>query len=365
MKKNIWILNFIKKSSFNEKLKEKGILRFFFQNLLITFFIVMLYFYFSELFGSISTIYINNSSFIIHFGITMFIFTLLAKFFGIFHGMISGFLGELIYQLAFYDVFHFEWCIIVGFYGFLCGFYRYNPLKYQNNKRIFLTMISLLISGLLCSFFIILLFTLLNFNFFDPYMIFIGQGFKFLIETIISTLLLVPLILFIYDKILARTERQIYTEILAHHPLTEEGITHTFYLRSGRTKIYLCSRCSGLFLGFISSFFFTHLIESIYNSYFSPELALILCIILPIPGLVDWSIQAVRIHSSNTERRLLTGFLIGWALHMIAYTKSYFLIVFVIILIYFTIFFYFVYLKQKKIRETFERELNSFSSEDE
>ena len=196
-------------------------------------------------------------------------------------------------------------------------------------------------------------------------MIFIGQGFKFLIQTIISTLLIVPLILFLYDKFLARTERQIYTEFLTHHPLTEEGITHTFYLRGGQTKIYLCSRCSGLFLGFISSFFFTHLIESIYKSYFSPELALLLCIILAIPGLVDWSLQAVRIHSSSTERRLLTGFLIGSALHMIAFTRSYYLILLVILLIYFTIFFYFVYLKQKKVRETFERELNSFPSEDE
>ena len=364
MKKKIWIINFIKESSFNSKLKEKGILRFIFQNLLIAYFTIMLYFYFSELYGSISTSYINNNSFEIQFGITMVIFTLLAKFFGMYHGIISGILGEFAYQLAFYEIFHFEWCIIVGFYGFLCGFYKYKPQKYRINRKVFLTMISLLISGLLCSLFIIILLSIINVNFFDPYIIFIGKGFKFLIESILSTLLIVPSILFLYDKFLARKEKQIYSEFLTHHPLSEEGITHTFYLRGGQTKIYLCSRCSGLFLGFISSFFFTHLLENIYNSYFSPEFALLLCIILPIPGLIDWSIQAVRIHSSSTERRILTGFLIGSALHMIAFTRSYYIVTLIIVLIYFIIFFYFVYIKQKKVRETFEREMNSFSSED-
>jgi len=365
MKKNIWMMNFIEKKSINDKLKEKGALRFLFQNLLINFFIIMLYFYFSELYGSISTIYINSKSFTLQFGITLVIFTLLAKFFGIFHGIIAGILGELIYQLAFYDVLHFEWCIIVGFYGFFCGFYKYKPLKYQKSKNFLLTIISLLISSLLCSLFIILVFSFLYLNFFDPYVIFIAQGFQFLIQTIISTSLIVPTILYLYDKYLARTERQIYTEFLTHHPLTDEGVTHTFYLRGGQTKIYLCSRCSGLFLGFFVAFFFTHLMEIIYKSYFSPELAILLCIILPIPGLVDWSIQAVKIHSSNTERRLLTGFLIGFALHMIAFTRNYYLILLLILLIYFTIFFYFVYLKQKRIKKSFEREVNSFSDDEE
>ena len=82
---------------------------------------------------------------------------------------------------------------------------------------------------------------------------------KLYAKTQLSTYLIVPFVLYIYDKYLASKEHDIYNEFLTHHPLSEEGVTHTFYLRLGLTKVHLCSRCSGMFIGVISSYFFTHL----------------------------------------------------------------------------------------------------------
>ncbi|MFX1274902.1 MAG: DUF2085 domain-containing protein [Promethearchaeota archaeon] len=348
----------IKNNSIVLKLKEKGPLRFIFQNILISFLIIMIYFYISELSGSISTIYLNNQSFTIEFGITLVIFTILVKVSGAFHGIIAGFSGELLYQIAFYNSVYLEWCIIVGFYGFIFGLYKYKPLKYQSSKNIYLTLISLILAGILSSLFIILLFYILFYYSLSLYTIFIAYGFKFFIQSIISTLLIVPIVLYMYDRFLALKEHNIYNEILTHHPLSEEGVTHTFYLRLGRSRVYLCSRCSGMFIGVISSFSFLHVIEKIFKSQYSPELAILSCLILPIPGLVDWCLQAIQIRSSNTKRRLLSGFLIGIALHMIAFTTKYYIYLLLILLTYFGIFFYFLYKKQKILKKQFEKEFN-------
>ncbi|MFW9970072.1 MAG: hypothetical protein ACFFDF_07705, partial [Candidatus Odinarchaeota archaeon] len=115
-------------SAYNEE--HHNILRKIFLNLLIIAFITISYVYISEPFGSISTIFINNQEFTIHFGITLLLFTFLSVLAGPINGLITGFLGEYLYQLAFYDRLYFEWLFIIAIYGFLVGLYKYKPLKY-------------------------------------------------------------------------------------------------------------------------------------------------------------------------------------------------------------------------------------------
>ena len=146
---------------------------------------------------------------------------------------------------------------------------------------------------------------------------------------------------FQFDKIFASKEQHLYYMLLTHHPISASD--HTFYFQFGRTKIYFCSRCSGMVIGIILSVFFTHLYQLIVNPQFSSELALMVIIICPIPGLIDWGTQKLLLRTSTTESRLFTGFIIGIALHFISFTREYYFFTLVIITVYFGIFFLFFY----------------------
>ncbi|MFX1385683.1 MAG: DUF2085 domain-containing protein, partial [Promethearchaeota archaeon] len=157
---------------------------------------------------------------------------------------------------------------------------------------------------------------------------------------------IVPLLLFLYDKVLAKEEKHVYQMILTHHPLSASD--HTFYLKFGRTKIYFCSRCSGVIIGGLIALFTTYLIYKIYNVEFSAEIAILLCIILPIPGLFDWGTQRLLLRKSTTRSRLFTGFIIGLALHFMSFTYKYYFYTIIILIVYFTIFGLLVFFGHKK-----------------
>ncbi len=343
--------------------KQYDILRRIFLNLLIIAFITISYVYISEAFGSISTIFIKNQEFSIHFGITILVFTFLSVLAGPINGLITGFLGEFLFQLAFYDKFYLEWCFIIAIYGFLVGLYKYEPLKYHKKKNLFYTFISLIINSFIVFWLIIASQIMYNPSLLTFNIIFINYGVKFLFVIFISVLPFVPILLFLYDKALAKEEKELYHMFLTHHPLSASD--HTFYLKFGRTKIYFCSRCSGVILGGLIALFTTYLIYKIYQVEFSAEIALLLCIILPIPGLIDWGTQRLLLRKSSTESRLLTGFIIGLALHFMSYTNKYYFYTIIILTIYFSVFFLLVYLGHKKEMRSLKREMDKLSVEKE
>ncbi len=328
--------------------EEKDIIREIFLNLLISAFIIMAYFYTSETFGSISTKYIDNSEFSILFGITILILALLSVLTKPIHGLISGFIGELLYQLAFYDEIYVEWCSIVAIFGFMCGIYGYKPLKYQDKQKIVYTVIFLLISSLITAIFISI--------------IGVNNGLQFFLEALISVVFLVPLLLIGYDKVFASKERGIYHELLTHHPPSQND--HAFYLQFGRTRFYFCTRCSGMVIGGIIAVFWSHLIEVIYDIKFSPELALLLCVILPIPGLIDWGTQRMLYRKSTTESRLFTGFILGHSLHFLSFTRPYYLFMTIILILYFGIFFIMMFLGQRKEIRRIKAAINNMPKEE-
>ena len=125
--------------------KGKKVFRTIFLNLLISIFIIMTYVYISDPFGSISTSFIKSQDFELQFGVTLLIFTFLSFLAGSYHGFIAGFLGELLFQLAFYHNLYLEWCLIIALLGFLCGIYKYKPLKYQEGMKIYYTFIILIV----------------------------------------------------------------------------------------------------------------------------------------------------------------------------------------------------------------------------
>lgn len=325
-------------------------------------FIIISYVYTAEFFGSISKLK-DFQEFIFVFGVTLLIFTFFSVLGGPIHGLIDGFIAEFLYQLAFYNQIYIEWCLIVGILGLLVGLLvKYKPLKYHEGIKVYITfllmiIISFIISGLIIGFQMIFYpdqFTL--------EILIINFGFKFFLQALISIVFLVPIILVLYDKVFAVSEKHLYYMFFTHHPVSASD--HTFYLQFGRTKIYFCSRCSGVILGGLFSMFLLNLMEVIYKTEFSPEIALILIIILPIPGIIDWGTQRLLLRKSTTGFRLLTGFVLGSALFIMGFTYKYYFYTMLILVIYFSIFFLLIFFGHKKEMRLLREEDYSYLSKD-
>jgi len=308
-------------------------------------FIIIAYFYFSQAFGSISTVYVVESTFSLHFGVTLLLFVFLSYLAGAELGFLGGIIGELLYQLAFYDWVYLEWIFLVGILGLLSGLYKYKPLKYSNGIKIYYTFLSVLISSSIITG-LLILFTL----FLGPTMslnsILIDYGFKFFFEAFITIVFTVPILLVLYDRILAKRERYIYELFLTHHPIYESD--HTFHLKFGRTYFYFCSRCSGVLVGAFISAFFMDFLEKAFSFTIVPELAVILCIVLPIPSVIDWGTQSFGFRSSNTPLRLFTGFFLGMGLNYLAYTSKYYFFMVLVVGLYFFLVALLMYLGKRR-----------------
>jgi len=326
---------------------ENSIVRTIFLNLLKIFLIVILYFYLSERYMAVSAV--SNPG----IGYSPFIPALLVLGFlsvlaGSIPGFLSGFLGELLFQVSFYMELKPHWFFIIGIFGGICGIYKYRPQKYQILKPILYT-ISIISIASLISLFLLTIFE--NFE----------VGLRFFLQIILSVIIILPPSLYTYDRFLARKERHIYHEFLTHHP--PASCDHTFYLQFGRTYFYFCTRCSGFVIGALFSTFSTYIITLIFNITISPEIALLFCIILPIPGLIDWGTQRLLLRKSTTESRLLTGFLIGIALHYISFTEQYAGFLLLIIIIDFTVFFIIMQLGYRKELRIWNEEMEKLNSD--
>jgi len=343
--------------------KPKITLRLIFVNILVVVFIIMSYIYTSESFGSsISTPFIGINEFSMVFGVSLLVFTFFSILSGPIQAFIAGFIGELIFQFAFYNTIYFDWCLVVAIFGFIAGIYKYKPLKYQKIKSVFYTFLVLVIDSVIVMFLLMLSQVLFYSSSLQFEILIINFGYKFFLQAIFSAIIIVPILLFIYDKALATTERHLYYLLLTHHPVSASD--HTFYFQFGKTKIYLCSRCSGMIIGVILSVFLTHLVDLILNVQFSSELALFIIIIFPIPGLIDWGTQKLLFRKSTTESRLFTGFIIGVALHFISFTGEYYFLTLLIVPFYFSILIILIFLGQKKLVRELNKELTHEPSEE-
>lgn len=342
--------------------EQNNILRFIFLNLLIIAFIIISYVYISEPYGSISTKFIENQEFSINFGVSLMILAFFSVLAGSIPGLIAGFLGEFFYQLAFYNSLHLEWCFIIAILGFLCGIYKYKPLKYKNNLKVYYTFLVFIIISFVISCLIIMFQFFLYRNKITVENIIINYGFTFFLQSIISMVFIVPILLIIYDHFLATEKKDLYYLTLTHHPVSASD--HTIFLKFGRTKIYFCSRCSGVIIGGLFSLFIFYLIGKMLHVKVSAEIALLFCIILPIPGIIDWGTQRLLLRKATTESRLFTGFILGMALNSMSYTYEYYFYTMLILIFYFSLFGLLVFFGAKKENRLLKEELDNLSSEE-
>jgi uncharacterized membrane protein len=173
----------------------------------------------------------------------------------------------------------------------------------------------------------------------------------FLISELISFVFLSPIIIIIIDRILRQTSNDhgvIYKPVLTHH--YEMDSDHAISVKIDGYHIFLCTRCTGTITGIL----FGLLIERILFFSGTPinaNLALTLSILLPIPGLVDWGSQKLLYRKSNDTIRIITGVLLGIAMHMMTFTKSFIYIISAITVVYFGVFALLYYFGTKKLRK--------------
>lgn len=246
-------------------------------------------------------------------------------------------MGELLYQLSTFSdyTFYLEWCIIVGVMGLLFGIYSYKPLKYKERIKTFDNILSFLISA----FILMIVATLLTFSTsgIGIESVLVDIGLNLLLQIIISVVFIVPIIVLISDKLFSTNERGFYNPLLTHHLPSEAD--HTFFIRFGRYRVYFCSRCSGMIISLTFTAFLVYLYENISGTPIGSDFAVFMCILLPIPGMIDWCTQKLKFRTSNTNLRLITGSLIGGALYLLSFTRDFIFGMTIVIIIYFSIFF--------------------------
>lgn len=321
--------------------------RTIFLNIFISLFIIICYYLVSSVLGSISSPFLTSDDFSIQFSLTLFIFSFFVILAGPFHGFFTGFLSEFIFQIAYYRTIYFDWCLIVGILGLISGVY-----KYRIGLKIYYPAMSIFVSSIISAILIYCFETLRSSVITEPSIIFINYSLKFLTISIITIQFWIPLLLLLYDKFFASKERELYYFSLTHHPIS--GKDHTFYFQFGKTKVYFCSRCSGLVIGGVTAIFTTTIIELAFNYEFNPELALLLLFLFPIPAEIDWGTQKLMRRKSSTGSRIFTGILLGSGLHFVKLSQQYFLIGIGFVVFYFGIVFlinHIVHKREAKIEE--------------
>lgn len=330
-------------------------IRTFFLYLLRIFGFALVYIYVSINFKSISQPFIESPSFSIQFSISLFTLAFLSNLFGWIVALIGGVLSETLIHLIIFAnyVVYIEWIIIVGAISFLFGIYKYKPLKYRESVKVFKNFLFFVISAFIA----LALSILLSINSgLEIDSIIIDIGFNFFMQIILSVAFFVPILVFFLDKATSSKEREIYHVLLTHHMRSDAD--HTFVIKLGRTSVFFCTRCSGMVISLVFTSFLTFLYESITNTSLSPTFAFFMCIILPIPGMIDWCTQKLKFRKSTTNLRLFTGFLIGSALYLLSFTRDYIVPMTIVIAIYFSIFFTVFYIGNKKeirqIKQTYK-----------
>ncbi len=94
--------------------------------------------------------------------------------------------------------------------------------------------------------------------------------------------------------------------VLSHH--TRANLNRTWKLRVRGKDLYICSRCTGVAIGFVAALLFRQAVL-----LFSQNSILLLA--LPAFAMADWVLQTLKLHESKNPVRIASGFFLGlcWA----------------------------------------------------
>ena len=165
-----------------------------------------------------------------------------------------------------------------------------------------------------------------------------------------------------YDDFIPRPG-EFYNHLFTHHSLEEDD--HTIIVIIGKVHFYLCTRCTAMIFGILTTIFLSSIALYEFDIPFSSKLALYLVIILPIFPLTDWGLQAVLIRKATTASRLITGFILGIAMQMLAFmSDEYVVLEIIIVSFYFVILAILFYLRVQVRKKNYDKEaLQEFIAE--
>ena len=156
---------------------------------------------------------------------------------------------------------------------------------------------------------------------------------------------------------------EFYNHLFTHHSLEEDD--HTIIIVIGKVRFYLCTRCTAMIFGILTTIFLSSIALFEFDIPFSSKLALYMVIILPIFPLTDWGLQSVLIRKATTVSRLITGFILGMAMQMLAFmSNEYVVLEIIIVSFYFVILAILFYFRVKVRKKIFDKEaLQEFIAE--
>ncbi|MHA1579974.1 MAG: DUF2085 domain-containing protein [Candidatus Freyarchaeota archaeon] len=127
--------------------------------------------------------------------------------------------------------------------------------------------------------------------------------------------------------------KRVLLYLLSHH--TEEHLDRALCIKLFGRRLYICARCTGLTLGFI-----TGILMQAFSiiTYLEVRISLLLVVCLALPAMVDWWTQSVFGRESKNYIRVPTGYALGFGITLLRFTEPVWTIVTVVIFFLFAVF---------------------------
>ena len=93
---------------------------------------------------------------------------------------------------------------------------------------------------------------------------------------------------------------------------------HWITINIGGRELRVCARCSGVLTGFTLFLGLTFLIDLWFFYVLPITYQILLCIILLLPAIVDWTTQKIGFRESNNRLRVFTGMFEGFSVVLLA-----------------------------------------------
>lgn len=300
--------------------------------------ISLIYIVCSEYFGYENFLRANNNSasLQIYMLVNFISLAFLSFIWGSFYGSIGGLLGEFYFQTILNINYAIPLLLNTFLIGLFSGLYRYKKDILNSAKSIVIVFLEFAVSSL-CSLFLM-----------DSYLHELAISFS--LSVFISVPIFTMILILVVDLLLKKNSNEfnvVYNVFFTHHEILARD--HAIPVKVGEYNMFFCTRCSGTLIGVLIGLVIELSFQHIRGIALTPETALIVCIITPIPGLVDWGTQTLGYRKSNDVIRIITGIFLGIAIHMLSLTKTLVLEMFILLMVYFSIFFVIYSIPRRKL----------------
>jgi uncharacterized membrane protein len=330
--------NYYKIISFHDRIKpQKSTLDKIRNDAFRTFFIIVAYYFGASY--SLYPFYLLNDPIVnqsVNFIICYFVIATFSAIFGMIPGIVGSVIGDILFQIINIGFIQWQFSLVSLLLAMGGGIFKYSREHTIPKLRIMKYLYTVLITGLITG---LIIGTYLE-----------ELGVSYLVSVLLSYAFAPVISILIMDRVLKFLSNEngvVYRMGLTHH--FELEADHAVPIDIGGYKVFTCTRCTGTATGIIAALFIERLFFDISNIELTPEIAFIFCVVLPIPGLIDWGTQSAQLRKSNDKMRIFTGILLGMSIEFLTKTAGMDVQIAVLLLIDFTIFILLYIVKTKKL----------------